>query len=757
MRKKVLSIIFIVFMVLMTLNNIYMLINIKGLYSIENTLRLVASIILILITLLIVFLDIKVLLKNKRKNYIIGIIVNIILIAIIGFVNINFNLIYGKLHKVSTNYTTYALSLVTLKDSTATSLKDVGSKDIAVINDHEIANGYNMAEQTLKDKNMNNKLVEYESYFKIIDDLLAEKITYAFLPSNYGDAFSAAEGYEELYNKLKTIYESTKQEEQQVSTKSVTEPFTILLLGVDGTGDGIANMSANGDSLLLVTFNPTTFKATILSIPRDSYVPISCLGGKKNKITHSAWGGEKCIIKTIENMTNLTIDYYAKINFNGIVELVDTLGGIDVDVEYSFCEQDSKRRFGENTVYVKQGYQTINGEQALAYSRNRHPNPLYCSKEWTNYDSNDFIRGTHQQEVLKAILTKIKGIRDLSTIYSLLDTISNNMETNMDINTILSFYNVGKDLAARFKESASIDDIINIEKLYLNGYSSMIYDYSQITNSGSKMVLYDYVPYKGSINDIVSAMKVNLGLEKESVIKEFSYDANSEYTKAIIGKKSYSEAGVELLPDFTGKSKEFVQTYANSNDLKLTIEYVTDENYPVNSVISQEPHSKMDLSEMSKTVGLKVTINQAGPKFDPTYCTKEEYKDNAKCVYVDYTGKSHDEFVKWISAFTNIKSHISYSPITESSADYDAKKAGLIESITISGNPTNVKSIYDIRNASISVKYYAKKTVVEQTPDDTIETNPNPDTGSESGNQSEPATGTDTSTGEDNQNNDTND
>lgn len=727
MRKKVLSTIFIIFMVLMVLNNIYMLINIKGLYSIENTLRLVGSIILVILTLLIVFIDIKVLLKNKRKNYIIGIIVNIILIAIIGFINVNFNLIYSKLNKVSTNYTTYTLSLVTLKDSDASSLKDVGSKDIAVINDHEIANGYNFASQTLKDKNMNNKLVEYDSYFKIIDDLLDEKIKFAFLPSNYGEAFGSVEGYEELYNKLKTIYESTKQEEQEVNNKSITEPFTILLLGVDGTGDGIANMSANGDSLMLVTFNPKTFKATMLSIPRDSYVPITCLGGKRNKITHSAWGGEKCIIKTIENMTGLTIDYYAKINFNGIVKLVDTLGGVDVDIEYSFCEQDSQRRFGENTIYVTKGLQTINGEQALAYSRNRHPNPTYCSKEWTSYYSDDFVRGQHQQEVLQAILTKIKSIRDLSTIYGLLDTISNNMETNMDVNTILSFYNVGKDLAARFKESASINDIINIEKLYLNGYSAMIYDYSQNTNSGSGLVLYDYVPYKGSINDVVTAMKVNLGQEKEQVVKEFSYDVNSPYTKTIIGKKSYSEAGVELLPDFTGKSKEFVQSYANSNNLKLTIEYVTDENYPVNSVVSQDPAAKMDLSEMSSTKGLKVTINQAGAKFEYTSCTKEEFKDNAKCAYVDYTGKSYDEFVKWISVFTNIKNHITYSIISESSDNYDASKSGLIESIIIAGDPEDINSIYDIRNNKITVKYYAKKSVVETKPEEKPETQPDTD------------------------------
>ena len=176
---------------------------------------------------------------------------------------------------------------------------------------------------------------------------------------------------------------------------------------------------------MLITFNPTTLNSTILSIPRDTYVPISCFSGKrKNKITHAAWYGEDCMINTIQDFTGITIDYYVKINFKGVVKLVDTLGGIEVDVPFSFCEQNSNREWGENTVYVEEGLQTLNGEQALALDRNRHPNPSMCSSKWTNYTSNDFIRGQNQQLVVKALLNKVKDIRSLDTVYELLDALS---------------------------------------------------------------------------------------------------------------------------------------------------------------------------------------------------------------------------------------------------------------------------------------------------------------------------------------------
>ena len=729
MKKNIWKIIYTIMSVLMVINNIYLLINIKGLNGIENTLRLVGSIILVLITLLIVFLNIKISSSTKKIPKIILIVIGVIIIGVIGFLNVNFNIIYSKLNKVTTNYTTYSISLVTTKDSNSSGIKDVGSLDIGVINDHEIANGYNFAEAILKNRNMANKLVEYNSYFKIMDDLIDGKIKFAFLPSNYIEAFSTVEGYEKINDLLKTIYEENKQEKEEITTKSINEPFTILLMGVDGTGDGIANMTANGDSLILVTFNPNTFNVTMMSIPRDSYVPISCMGNKKNKITHSSWGGERCIINTIQNFTGIKIDYYAKINFNGVVKLVDTLGGIDVDVEYSFCEQNSQRLFGDYTIYVEKGWQILDGEQALAYARNRHPNPDYCEEKWTDYDSNDFIRGAHQQEIIKAIINKIKGVRDLNTLYSILDTISNNMETNMDMNTMLSFYDIAKNLATKFRDGAPIDELINIEKLYLSGYGAMIYDYSQVTESGSTLVLWDYVPYNGSIQDVSNAMKLNLGLSTNNVIKEFSYDAASPYEREVIGQGYYNEGSIALLPNFTGMTKAEVQSYADARNIKLTVEYTSEGDGEPGTVVSQDPGERMDLSEMTATKGISIVIKEGTKAFDYSECLKETNKDNAKCKFVDYTGEDYDDFVDWLSDFTSIKKNISYKIIDEKSDDYDETKAGTIKSITIGDKELNDLSIYDVKDSKIVVTYFAKKVAK---PDEDDDTNTNTDTSSNS-------------------------
>ena len=191
----------------------------------------------------------------------------------------------------------------------------------------------------------------------------------------------------------------------EVSTKKVTEPFTMLLLGVDSPTEDISKASGLGDSIMLVTFNPKTLTATMFSIPRDTFVPITCYRNAKSKITHAAAGGDSCMISTVENFTGIDVDYYAKINFKGLVKIVDALGGIEVDVPYSFCEQNSNRSFAAGDIqYVNAGHQTLNGEQALALSRNRKEVPE-CGKQWNKGTRNDFVRGQNQQLVIKVIAT----------------------------------------------------------------------------------------------------------------------------------------------------------------------------------------------------------------------------------------------------------------------------------------------------------------------------------------------------------------
>lgn len=567
----------------------YLIFTISKLNNIENALRLVGSVVLIIISLLLFILSIRFLNKYKKVKLIIVIVLMLLIGGVGIFGGYNVDKVYNSLAKVSdtSGYTTYSSSLVTLKDNSAKSIKDV-SKDskIGILNDETSYEGYKMPLEIMKKQKLSNETVDYDSYISMIDALYNGEVEYVFLPTNYSVMFGSMEGYEDIKDKTKVLLtEQKKVKEKNDSSdtenaKAITEPFTVLLMGVDSDAEGIQNGSFNGDSLMVITFNPKTLSTTILSIPRDSYVPIACFPGeRKNKITHAAWKGETCMMNTIENFLDIKIDYYVKINFTGVVQLVDTLGGVEIDVPYNLCEQNSKRQWGSNTVYIEKGLQTLNGEQALAYARNRHPNPGKCSSKWTNYTSNDFIRGEHQQEVVTALLNKFKDINSLDTVYKLLDTISNNMVTNMSTDQILSLYNVFKDVASKSTGMNDMADVLGIQRLKLNGYDARIYDYG-----GTNLSLYNYVLYDDSVKAVSDAMKENLGLKKTKVVKSFSFDINTPYEKEVIGADETGERSLVQLPSFVGKTVDYVRSYCSQHGISVTVKggngYVLSQSVP---------------------------------------------------------------------------------------------------------------------------------------------------------------------------------
>ena len=566
----------------------YFIFSISKLNNVENTLRLVGSIVLIVICLLLFVLSIRFL--NKYKKLKLAIV--IILMLLIGGVGIfgayNVDRVYSALSKVSdtSGYTTYSSSLVTLKDNDAESIKDIGDSEIGILNDTTSYEGNIIPKEVIEEQKLDNETKEYSSYIAMIDALNSGEVDYIFLPTNYTVMFGSMDGYEDVGDKTKILLTQTKKvkdkdgDSSDANAKAITEPFTVLLMGVDSDEEGIQNGSFNGDSLMVITFNPDTLSTTILSIPRDSYVPIACFSGqRKNKITHAAWQGEDCMIDTIENFLDITIDYYVKINFTGVVQLVDTLGGVEIDVPYNLCEQNSKRQWGSNTIYIEKGLQTLNGEQALAYARNRHPNPGKCSSKWTNYTSNDFIRGEHQQEVVTALLNKFKDVKDLDTVYKLLDTISNNMVTNMSTDQILSLYNVFKDIASKSTGLNDMADVLGIQRLKLNGYDARIVDYG-----GTNLSLYNYVLYDDSVKAVSDAMKENLGEKKTTAVKTFSFDVNTPYEEEVIGADITGTRSLVQLPSFVGETVSYVRSYCSQHGISVTVKggngYVLSQSVP---------------------------------------------------------------------------------------------------------------------------------------------------------------------------------
>ena len=555
----------------------FLIFNIYKLSNIENTIRYIVMGILVLIVLFIIFktsIICKKIKKEKnnksRKAFIVFIFIFSLLCGVGGAL---ISYLYGTIDSINKKYITYESYLVVMKDNKAQSIKDINNMDIGILSDKKSPDGYIIPMEIVDENKLQdeNKLVDYDDYLSMIVDLYAGDIDAIFVPNNYVSQFKDVDKYENIETDTKVIIKkskklekaSTSKIETSSSGKNVTEPFTIVLMGIDSTDEVLEkNAIANGDTLIVITFNPKTLNATMLSIPRDSYVPIACWPNKdRNKITHAAGYGTQCMINTIEDYLETDIDYYAKVNFKGLVKLVDSLGGIEIDVDQDLCT-DSSNRSGE--VCIKKGKQVLDGEHALVYARNR--------KQLAN---GDFGRNAHQQEIILALVNKIKSIENASQFMDILNTVSNSMDTNLSTKQILSFYNIAKDIMSI--SSNEYSQIVNIDRLYLAGHGQMIYD------SRMKMTLYNYVPNTHSRADIIKAMHNNLKTNKYSYIKKFSFSINEPYEEEIIGEGPYSdgyETVASAAPPTTSKSSTNNTTKKQTTTKDTVVE--TEQTAPAN-------------------------------------------------------------------------------------------------------------------------------------------------------------------------------
>ena len=382
--------------------------------GIETFYRIYGTIILIYFFLLLSYLELSSIKKKGFKSFLIPAIISIIFISAELYGSYYLKKIYKSMNYTDNSNIKYT-ALVTY-DKSLNNEKDLKKKKIGIASDGK-EEGYELPQEKIKELKLedNNEIKTYNSTIELLYALKNNEIDAAFFSRNYADMFYSLEGYENIKEETKVIY--TAEKEYKVSNDddikgteaSLTKPFTMLLIGVDSSKDGVTS-GYNGDVLLLVTFNPNTLRATITSVPRDTYLKTACSNGSYRRINTTTWGSSaSCAVKTMEKLFGVDIDYYAKINFKGVVQLVDAVGGIDVDVPYSFCEQNSSRTWGNKTIFVEKGKQHLNGEQALALSRNRHSAKdskamkKHCPT-WTEGKRNDFTRGKNQIKVILGIV-----------------------------------------------------------------------------------------------------------------------------------------------------------------------------------------------------------------------------------------------------------------------------------------------------------------------------------------------------------------
>lgn len=611
-KKKILKTFAIFILLLIELISLcfftYSLILYEG---VETFYRIYGVIILVYFFLFLSYLLLRSIKKKTMKSFVIPAILTIVIIGVEFAGYYYLTKIYKSIDAYSDTKNTYYSSLVTY-DKSLNTQKDLRKKTIGIVSDSKDIEGNILPKELIKKYSLDssNEIKEYDSTIELLHALSNKEIDAAFFSRNYVDMFYSLEGYENIEEDTKVLLEGSKvyesnEENIKSETASLNKPFTMLFIGVDSSKDGVTS-GYNGDVLLLATFNPSTLRATITSVPRDTYIKTACSNGSYRRINTTTWGSSSsCAVKTIENLFDVDIDYYAKINFKGVVSLVDAVGGIDVDVPYSFCEQNSSRKWGKNTIYVNKGKQHLNGEQALALARNRHkPNDgsgtgkamgRYCS-EWNQGKRNDFVRGKNQIKIIMGVANAATKLTDPNQAISILEKIKPNFQTNITTKDVLSLYSLAKSIV--INDSANL---VNLQRMQLKTYSV----WGKVYEPSSKSYPAVQVPYQGSINDIKKEIKANLGKSKTELIKTASFDLNNLYEDTLIGQGKYTTPTVNTLKNLSSYSVSSIKSYASKNKLKLKfIDYNTNKEVSLDSwteykFYSQKEHVDTIIDQLS--------------------------------------------------------------------------------------------------------------------------------------------------------------
>ncbi len=272
--------------------------------------------------------------------------------------------------------------------------------------------------------------------------------------------------FNSLTNAVDTMHQPIKREKSEKRPEEITltkqEPFSILLLGVDEReGD-----RGRSDTMIVLTVNPNQNSIKMLSIPRDTRTEI--IGhGTTDKINHAyAFGGEEMSMNTIENLLDIPIDYYVRVNMEGFKDIVDAVGGIQVNNNLDFSSDGH---------HFKTGQINLNGDQALSFVRMRYDDP-----------KGDFGRQERQRQVISGVIDRGASFSSLTKFDDIFAALGKNVRTNL-----------------------AFAEMYDIQKNYKNAIGTI--DQLQMTGQGTKISgIYYQVISEAELKKVQDELKTHL-------------------------------------------------------------------------------------------------------------------------------------------------------------------------------------------------------------------------------------------------------
>lgn len=410
--------------------------------------------------------------KKKKTTIVFTIVLNLIFIIL----NLGINYVDNMVQKMSSNEEIYTSTIIVNADSAIYSIDDLLARKIGVSGNEQDYENYKLGYGYLEENNKvtQNEFYRYDDYKLALNDLLNGKIDCLIISGNYLELYE--EYFDDLENRVRPIINtlSYSYKKETEVTKSLDEPFTVLVIGADGKGGA----TYNADVLILMTINPNTKKVVMVDVVRDTYT-YNLGNNKMDKITHSGWYGTENVVNTVSNLFDIEIDYYVRMNFNSVTNLVDMLGGVTVNVPYRYIvkPQNSKN------YYIEPGLRNLNGIETLWLARTR--------KE---AGSSLLTRGEMQMTIIEQLIKQVDGNFLVNNFLDIFDLISSNVVTNIE----------KQDLYYYVQKYISMKSELTFEHNQLKGYDSSYY------HEGMKTNVYTYKYDESSLVELKNKLLLNL-------------------------------------------------------------------------------------------------------------------------------------------------------------------------------------------------------------------------------------------------------
>lgn len=361
-------------------------------------------------------------------RFIIGTVLALVLIAAMGIGGMYIYRTTTALDTISGVNTEVAKVGVYVKsDDAAETLKDTEEYTYGVLKDLDRENTDAALEKLDMELTGDLKTKEYSGLTELIDGLEKGETNAVLLNQAYLDVLEEMEGYENLESEIREVgvrdVETVIERKDPVSSgsaasgdssiaeskKEAGKIYTIFISGIDTRGGMTAK--SRSDVNIIATVNTETRQVLLVSTPRDFFVPLSISNGVPDKLTHAGIYGVTVCMDTLGMLYDIDINYYFRLNFGGFVNIIDALGGITVQSDYDF---------DTSGFHFNKGANQVNGEQALAFARERYA-----------FAEGDRQRGRDQMHVIEGVIDKALSSELIKNYSSILKGVEGSFETNI--------------------------------------------------------------------------------------------------------------------------------------------------------------------------------------------------------------------------------------------------------------------------------------------------------------------------------------